>query len=157
MTAQAPESKGPSGPAGRAKRIVVGVDGSAVSGGALEWAAQQAERTGSTLEIVMAWNWPGTYGWNLPLSDDYDPAADARKAVGELGADTKRAHPELPIVTRVELGYPAPLLVEASQGADLLVVGNRGHREFVGMLLGSVSQYCATKAHCPVMIYRETD
>ena len=157
MTAQAAGSRGPSTPAGRAKRVVVGVDGSAVSVGALDWAAQQAERTGSTLEIVLAWNWPGTYGWNLPLSDDYDPATDAHNAAAALAADTKRAHPERSITTRVELGYPAPLLVEASKGADLLVVGNRGHGEFVGMLLGSVSEYCATKAHCPVIIYREND
>ena len=51
-------------------------------------------------------------------------------------------------------GHPAPILVEASKGADLLVVGSRGHGEFVGMLIGSVSEYCATNAHCPVLVHR---
>jgi nucleotide-binding universal stress UspA family protein len=51
-------------------------------------------------------------------------------------------------------GRAAPLLVEASKGADLLVVGSRGHGEFVGMLVGSVSGYCVTNAHCPVLVHR---
>ena len=51
-------------------------------------------------------------------------------------------------------GHPAPVLVEASKGADLLVVGSRGHGEFVGMLIGSVSEYCVTNAHCPVLVHR---
>jgi nucleotide-binding universal stress UspA family protein len=50
---------------------------------------------------------------------------------------------------------PAPALVERSRGADLLVVGSRGHGEFVGMLLGSVSQHCVNNAHCPVLVYRD--
>jgi nucleotide-binding universal stress UspA family protein len=56
--------------------------------------------------------------------------------------------------TLVVQGHPAPALVEASKGADLLVVGSRGHGEFVGMLIGSVSEYCTTNAHCPVLVHR---
>jgi nucleotide-binding universal stress UspA family protein len=40
------------------------------------------------------------------------------------------------------------------EGAELLVVGSRGHGEFVGMLIGSVGEYCATNAHCPVLVHR---
>ena len=50
---------------------------------------------------------------------------------------------------------PAEALVEATRHADLLVVGSRGHGAFAGMLLGSVSQHCASHAHCPVVIYRD--
>jgi nucleotide-binding universal stress UspA family protein len=140
-----------------ARRILVGVDGSAPSVKALDWAVRQAELTGSTIEVFMAWQWPNTYGWNVPLAFELDPAANARKVVDGLVTDTETTHPDIPIVTKLERGHPAPLLVKESKGADMLVVGNRGHGEFVGMLLGSVSEYCATKAHCPVMIYRETD
>lgn len=135
-------------------RIVVGVDGSNGSIEALDWAIGQAGLTGSTLEIVIAWDWPGNYGWNLPLSGGYDPEAEARKLVDSLALETRKSHPTMNIRVRSEHGYPGPALVAASEGADLLVVGCRGHGEFVGMLVGSVSEYCATKAHCPVVVYR---
>jgi nucleotide-binding universal stress UspA family protein len=53
---------------------------------------------------------------------------------------------------RVVEGRPAAVLVDESQGADLLVVGSRGHGGFTGLLLGSVSQQCAHHAACPVVI-----
>jgi nucleotide-binding universal stress UspA family protein len=46
------------------------------------------------------------------------------------------------------------VLVNESEGADLLVVGNRGHGAFHGMLLGSVSIHCVTNATCPVVVVR---
>ena len=54
------------------------------------------------------------------------------------------------------MGTQRPRLVEAAKGADLLVVGSRGHGEFVGMLLGSVSEYCVSNAECPVLVHRGT-
>ena len=47
-------------------RIVVGIDGSPSSLDALSWAARQADLTGSTLEVVMTWEWPSSYGWAVP-------------------------------------------------------------------------------------------
>ncbi len=58
------------------------------------------------------------------------------------------------MVRRVEEGQAALVLIERSHHADLLVVGCRGHGEFSGMLIGSVSQHCAAHAHCPVLVYR---
>jgi nucleotide-binding universal stress UspA family protein len=49
-----------------------------------------------------------------------------------------------------------PHVVNESKGADLLVVGNRGHGAFHGMLLGSVSIHCVTNATCPVVVVRST-
>lgn len=59
------------------------------------------------------------------------------------------------IRARIVEGHAAEALVEASRHADLLVVGSRGHGEFSGMLLGSVSQHVATHATSPVVIYRD--
>ena len=135
-------------------RIVVGIDGSPASFGALSWAAHQADLTSSALEIVMTWQWPASYGWAAPVPDDFDPEEDVRKELDGAVAPVRRAFHELSIDPRVLYGHPAPILTEASKGAELLVVGSRGHGKFVGMLIGSVSEYCAANAHCPVLVHR---
>jgi nucleotide-binding universal stress UspA family protein len=139
-----------------AARIVVGVDGSRSSLDALAWAARQAELTGGRLEVVSTWQWPASYGWAVPTPDDYDPQTALQREI-EPGVDAVRAeHPAVAVEIRVIDGHPAPVLVEASKGAELLVVGSRGHGEFVGMLIGSVSEYVAAHAHCPVLVHRPT-
>jgi nucleotide-binding universal stress UspA family protein len=135
-------------------RIVVGTDGSPSSIAALEWAANQAELTGAALEVIMTWEWPTSYGWSM-APDNYAPAKDCEKTLAEVLGPIRTRHPSLSINEAVLQGHPAPLLIKASRGADLLVVGSRGHGEFAGMLLGSVSEHCATNAHCPVLVLRD--
>jgi nucleotide-binding universal stress UspA family protein len=138
----------------KTNRIVVGIDGSPASAGALEWAARQAELTKATLDIIMTWDWPTGFGWSVPFPDDYDPAEGVQQTLELATASLRTTHPTAKITARVVQGHPAPVLVVASHGASLLVIGSRGHGEFVGMLIGSVSEYCATNAHCPVLIHR---
>lgn len=137
------------------RRIVAGVDGSVSSRHALDWAVEQAERVGATLEVITAWEWPTIYGWPLPFPEGWDPSADARKVLDEVVGPVVRAHPDMVVKTQTVEGHPAPILVAASEGADLLVVGSRGHGEFAGMLLGSVSEHCVTNARCPVVVLRD--
>lgn len=59
---------------------------------------------------------------------------------------------DVPVITRIESGDPAPKLVSAARNADLLVVGARGHGGISGLLLGSVSLHCAQRATCPVTV-----
>ena len=137
-------------------RIVVGTDGSPTSIAALDWAVNQAELTGATLEVIMTWEWPSSYGWSA-VPDNYKPAEDFEDLLAKVMAPIRQAHPDLSIQATVVEGHPAPLLVRASRGADLLVVGSRGHGEFAGMLLGSVSEHCVTNAQCPVLVLRDGD
>ncbi|MGO9029742.1 MAG: universal stress protein [Acidimicrobiales bacterium] len=136
-------------------RVVVGIDGSPSSLEALAQATDQALRRGAVLEAVTTWEWPASYGWALQLPEGFDPAADAATMLDGALEPVRRDHPELEIRTLVVEGTPASVLVKASNGADLLVVGSRGHGEFAGMLLGSVSQHCMTNAHCSVLVVRD--
>ena len=136
--------------------IVVGVDGSDSSKEALKWAERQAKLTGVPLRIVSTWQRPTSYGWVPPWPVDVDFAAGARFAledsVGVLGPDLHKD-----VSTMVLEGHPATTLVEQSRSASLIVVGSRGHGEFVGMLLGSVSEFLVTHAHCPVVVFRDAE
>jgi nucleotide-binding universal stress UspA family protein len=133
--------------------IVVGVDGSPPSRRALAWAARQAQLTGAQLRVVTAWQLPRDYGFPVVL-EDVDLAAEARGLAEATVQEVLGPHPDIPVVTEVHQGHPAVVLVDAARGADLLVVGSRGHGAFTGMLLGSVSEYCVTHADCPVVVFR---
>ncbi|MGC1419033.1 MAG: universal stress protein [Acidimicrobiales bacterium] len=146
-----PESSSP-----RDQKIVVGIDGSNASLTALDWAARQAEMTECPLEIVTAWEYPTSFGWSV-IPDNYDPAADLQKMLDPLLVNLRATHPSVSVTTKIVEGHPAPALISASRGAGLLVVGSRGHGEFVGMLIGSVSEHCVAHSACPVVEFREAD
>jgi nucleotide-binding universal stress UspA family protein len=141
------------------RRIVVGVDGSRGSRAALRWALGQARLTGATVEAIAAWQSPAmagySYGW-MPTPYDGDiVAASADKVLAETVADLAGA-PDRTRTTVTE-GPPAQVLLNAAAGADMLVVGSRGHGAFAGMLLGSVSQHCIQHAPCAVVVIPDED
>jgi|SRR4051794_21236671 len=131
-------------------RIVVGVDGSTASTDALRWAARQADLTGASLEAVTAWSYPTTYGF--PVIADVDWEKGALTVLDE--AVDKALGREADVTRRAVEGHAALVLTEAAQGAELLVVGSRGHGGFAGLLLGSVSEHVVTHAPCPVVVVR---
>ena len=135
-------------------RIVVGIDGSPASITAANWAAKQARLSGANVEALTSWEWPDNYGWSIYPSE-YDPERDGQVILDEVLSPIRAAHSDITISTTLVEGHPADQLVEASHGADLLAVGSRGHGEFAGLLLGSVSEHCLTYAHCPVLVVRD--
>ncbi len=136
------------------KGIVVGIDGSKPARSALAWAAKQSALTDSPLTVITTWSYPMNYGFPVTWPDDIDFAADAKHELDESVRQVLGSDPKIEITTAVIEGHPALDLVEASRTATLVVVGSRGHGEFAGMLLGSVSEFVAMHAHCPVVIIR---
>lgn len=134
--------------------ILVGVDGSECSIAALRWAAAQAKLTRSRLCALIAWEFPLTYGYPVTWPDGATPEDIAKAVLEEAIEKALGPHPKEDVVRVVVEGHPAPALCAASEGASLVVVGSRGHGEFVGMLIGSVSEFLAAHAHCPVVIVR---
>ncbi|MEV2245694.1 universal stress protein [Streptomyces sp. NPDC049970] len=135
-------------------RVVVGVDGSDASQEALRWAAHHAQLTGAVVEAVCAWDTPSEIGWAGPATEAGFDLERARRRFGEgisaVFGEVKPAEVRELLVR----GDPSEVLVRASEGAELLVVGNRGRGGFARAMLGSVSQRCAQHAACPVVVIR---
>ena len=141
-----------------ADRIVAGVDGSASSREALRWAVRLARLTGGTVDAVIAWEMPRTpqdHGWApLYTEEAGEIAADARARIDAVISEEVAPADRQLVTAQVVHGHPAQVLLDAAEGADLLVVGHRGHDSFAGALLGSVGQYCVHHARVPVLIVR---
>lgn len=133
-------------------RIVVGVDGSPASVRALQHAVDLAAALGAEVDAVHAWL--VTYGATelsmMPAipSTDLEAAAEQTLADAVAAVDAKG----VTINRAVIEGDAAFALLEAAAGADMLVVGSRGHGGFVGLLLGSVSHKVIHHAPCPVLV-----
>ncbi len=138
--------------------VIVGVDGSAESVAALRWAANYQTATGGTVQAVLSWHFPAAAG---PAPVGVAPKQISEEVRASMLENLTKAITEVygsqtpdKVESRVEYGHPAQVLVDASEHADLLVVGHRGHGAFTGMLIGSVSIHCVTHAHCPVVVVR---
>jgi nucleotide-binding universal stress UspA family protein len=134
-------------------RIVVGVDGFEPSRAALRWAIHQAKLTGGVVEAVTAWQVPVSASW-VPPADMPDYQDDARIVLTEAITEMCSIDPEVEVRPYVVEGRAGPVLVDAAEGAELLVVGCRGHSGLTEALLGSVGQFCVHHAPCPVLIMR---
>ena len=135
--------------------IVVGVDGSESSSGALEWAAGEARMRGATLKVVRAWHVPVlAYG---PYVSPPPPSDFKKNAEALLDEQINRVlgpNPGVTVVRELAEGPAAEVILVASAGAEMIVVGSRGLGGFGGLLLGSVGAQVAHHAHCPVTIWR---
>lgn len=137
-------------------RIVVGVDGSQPSKHALQWAAFIAAATGTSIEAIAVWRMPATAagpGWaDVPVEWDKTKDTGTQLHAALVEAFGQHFPPKLTAVVRE--GNAAKVLIDASAGARMLIVGSRGHGGFIGLLLGSVSHTCTAHASCPVLVVR---
>ncbi len=136
------------------ERIVVGVDSSEAAHRALDWALDEARRRQAVVEVVHAWHpsYVGASPWaGVPIDPDMFESA-AREVLDRIieAADTEGlAAPAEPVLV---WGSAAKAILEAAKGADLVVVGSRGHGGFTGLLLGSVSSQVVHHASCPTVV-----
>jgi nucleotide-binding universal stress UspA family protein len=135
-----------------AARVVVGIDGSAVSQAALRAAVDEARRTGAEVEAVMV-SQPVTYWSDLAVVPPVeDPVEQTRRRAERFVADVLGEARPRGVDLVVEVGTPGEVLVRRAEGAELLVVGSRSRSRLAGMLLGSVALHCVVHGSCPVMV-----
>ena len=131
-------------------RIVVGVDGSTNSLDALVWAVGQAALTGASIQAVIAWDYPTLSGVD-PKNAHVDWRTKAQESINArlarvMGTDSVN------VSLAVIAGNPAEVLLDASVGAELLVVGKRRHNGLTERLSGSLREHVITHATCPVLV-----
>jgi nucleotide-binding universal stress UspA family protein len=132
--------------------IVVGVDGSAHSLAALEWAITEARMRQGRIRLITAWYYPplaSTVGDGV-IDDTFKQAAEraharAVAAVADAG---------VPVTGQVVENSPGVALLHAAPDADLVIVGAHGHGGLAGGLLGSVAAHVIHHARCSVLIAR---
>ena len=141
------------------KPIVVGTDGSAQAGRAVEWAAREAVLRGAPLRIVSAAEMlprmsPPPEGTGVETVATH-LVGDRDAALASAASAATGIAPDVLIDTDPLAGAPAQAVADSGSGALLLVVGADGSGAFTAMTLGSVSRYVAVHAPCPVVVVRE--
>jgi len=139
-------------------RIVVGVDGSPASRVAVGWAAHDAVMRNVALTLVHVANgdvvpWPralpsGFGEWQQTRGRQFlaEATGVAEQAMGGIGS--------VDVSTEMYYSATVPTLVDLSKGAEMIVVGSRGHGA-IGSLLGSVSASLVQHARCPVAVVHD--
>jgi nucleotide-binding universal stress UspA family protein len=135
--------------------VLVGHDGSAAAAEAVRWAARLAGRLGSPLHVVRTWSIssaprPATAapGYVPPMTDFETAVLDRLRGDVEGLALTG----ELEVHCHVLHGAAGRRLLEASEGAEMLVVGTRGEGGFRGLLFGSTADQVVRHATRPVVV-----
>ncbi|WP_329267855.1 universal stress protein [Streptomyces sp. NBC_01451] len=135
------------------RSVVVGLDGSAESRAAAEWAAREAKRRFLPLRLVHVRETVPAPMTLAPLLGA--PPAEDRWDIPRGAAEELRSrHPGLDVTVDQVPGRPADVLTEAAKDAVLLVLGSRGLGGVGGFLVGSVGQAVVAHAEQPVVLVR---
>ncbi len=133
--------------------VVVGIDGSEESGRALRWGAEYVHHRGGIVHAICVWAQPVQLGYRLPTSDR--ELEEHGQAMLDSAVTTARQEfPDVQLKQRLIRGHVVDELIEFSKQADLMVLGNKGHGAFTGMLVGSVAMKVVHHATCPVLVVR---
>lgn len=144
------------------KRIVAAVDRSEASLRGADFAADLAGRYGAELVLL-------TVGRDVsapdPGMEEFAEVEHIREPLPTLELEALRDGLEAvrdramekgarTVLLEAVAGDPAEQILEFAKdaGADLVVVGSRGHGRLAGLLLGSVAQKVVAHAHCPVLV-----
>ncbi len=138
--------------------VVVGVDGSGVSQKAIENAFKEADARGAELIAVHTWMDMQVQASLAGLSaaqQQWQVVEEEQNALlGQRLAGWQERFPDVKVTKVVTRDRPVRALADASEGAQLLVVGSHGRGGFKGMLLGSTSRALLQAAPCPMMVVR---
>ncbi len=136
------------------KKIIWATDGSESADRALELAKALASQNGSQLLVAHSIEitaGPGARGAQTQDADEDERQVKITAQVKDLSDQGINA--SLKIYHGGVTGAAHTLAeIAREEGADLMVVGTRGHTALAGLLLGSVTQRLLHIAPCPVLV-----
>jgi len=141
--------------------IIVGVDGSAPSKVAVDWAAREASMRGVPLTVVHVI--PPLLDWmsEVQIPDELEDLRqrDGQQILSAARQTAEAATKSKSIEIHEELSSSNVLstLIDFSKSSELVVVGCRGLGAIGRRLLGSVSSGLVHHAHCPVAVIHDED
>jgi nucleotide-binding universal stress UspA family protein len=145
----------------RYRTLLVAVDFSDDSSAALDEAVDIAAQLGAKLEMLHVFHRPAEiyapYGGIQPVTPEIAEIPEAAMRCLDVEIEKVReTAPDLEVGGQVREGLPSDVIVERARelGADLIVMGTRGHTGLEHVLLGSVAERSLRTAPCPVMTVR---
>ncbi|MFI6010141.1 universal stress protein [Streptomyces sp. NPDC051243] len=133
-------------------RVVVGVGEEAEDSAAVRFAYEEARRRGVPLEAVRAWRCPAHETSDHPLLADTPARLHEQHAEETLSAALSDAPADVELHRRTVEGHARRVLVDASHGADLLIVGAKRRAGHLGLQLGRVAHAALHHSACPVAV-----
>ncbi|GHH89749.1 universal stress protein [Streptomyces capitiformicae] len=140
--------------------VLVAVDDSPQARAAIAFAFDEAALRGTDLIALHAWTTWSDHSDARPanlvdlIGDVERLQAEEERMLTDALSGHREDHPDVTVHERVVRGRTRHTLIEASGGAQLMVIGARGRGGFAGLLLGSVSHAVLHHAHCPVTVVR---
>ncbi|MEU4924304.1 universal stress protein [Streptomyces parvus] len=133
--------------------IVVGIDVSHPCDPLLAFAFEQAARASSGLQVVHSWSLPATYTYAAILDPSVGSGVGqhAAQELNDMLRPWREKFPQVSVSETLVMAPPASELVQASRGAELVVVGRRGSRH-VGPHIGHVAHAVIHHASAPVAV-----
>ncbi|MFJ4201171.1 universal stress protein [Streptomyces sviceus] len=136
------------------RTVVTGLDGSAESRAAAEWAAREAQTRGLSLELLHVWEPVPEPVVQAPLLGGETLQHWSEKIPRDAADGIRMRHPGLDVRARHVPGRPADILAEAAKDAELIVLGSRGLSGIGGFMVGSVGLAVVAHAERPVVLVR---
>lgn len=129
--------------------IVVGVDGAWHRTGAVDWAVDQARRSGASLHLVHVVD--DRYAQLAALTTE-TASTRARELIDAISNHLRQGDTSTAITADALAGTPGAVLAEVARTAPLLVVGRRGAGTFKRLLIGSTSESVVNHADVPAVV-----
>jgi len=137
-----------------AKRILVPVNGGAVSERTFRWACQTARESKAELHAVYVIEVPLDLSMEAEITEDINTGEDILARIEAIGAEEKYKHVQAKFMRARHAG-PTIVMETEDRHMDLIIMGIPYRRRFGSCDMGSTAEYIFHIATCQIIVWRE--